>query len=45
MRFVGKGEAATLIENYARLNGIKNIQFDGYYEKKMNIILLKKPHY
>ena len=42
MRFVGKGEAATLIENYARLNGIKNIQFDGYYEKKDEHYFIKK---
>lgn len=41
LRFVGKGRAAALIEDYAKQNNIKNIQFKGYYEKNDEHIFIK----
>ncbi len=34
LRFVGKGHAAPIIEDYCKENGIKNIEFKGFYEKE-----------
>lgn len=32
--FVGKGDAASMIENYCNENGIKNVSFTGFYQKQ-----------
>ena len=34
LRFVGKGHAAPIIEDYCKENGIKNIEFTGFYQKE-----------
>lgn len=34
LRFVGKGHAAPIIEDYCRENGIRNVEFTGFYEKE-----------
>ena len=34
MQFVGKGAAADKIECYAKENGVKNIEFEGFYPKE-----------
>ena len=34
LKFVGRGEAAHALESYARANGLDNVEFSGFYEKK-----------
>lgn len=42
MSFVGKGDAATVIENYCNENGIKNVSFTGFYQKQEEPDFVKK---
>ena len=34
LKFVGRGDAALALESYARANGLDNVEFSGFYEKK-----------
>ena len=34
LKFVGRGDAAPALESYARANGLDNVEFSGFYEKK-----------
>ena len=34
LKFVGRGEAAPSLESYVRANGLDNVEFSGFYEKK-----------
>lgn len=34
MRFVGRGEAQTALQEYAKANDIENVEFSGFYEKE-----------
>lgn len=42
MQFVGKGSAAGRIEYYAKENGVKNIEFEGFYPKESEPEYIKK---
>lgn len=34
LRFIGKGDAAPLLHDFVEKNGIKNVEFEGYYPKE-----------
>ena len=34
LKFVGRGDAAPSLESYVRANGLENVEFSGFYEKK-----------